>query len=53
MQLSNLHFGHGLFDLQRSFYVGQINKAQNANLKIEIINAGLFLYCDDQMQLLI
>ena len=30
------------FDLERSSYVGQINIAHDANLKIAIINAGLF-----------
>ena len=29
-------------DLERSSYLGQLNKAQKANLNIAIINAGLF-----------
>ena len=31
------------FDLERSSYIGQINQAQNANLKVAIINGGLLL----------
>ncbi len=30
------------FDLERSLHVGQINHAQNANLKIAFLYGGLF-----------
>ena len=42
MRVLREHTKSKKFDLERSSYVGQINKAQNANLKIAIINCGLF-----------
>ncbi len=43
MRVLREHTKSKKFDLERSSYVGQINKAQYANLKIAIINGGLLI----------